>query len=64
MSKTPVTILQTGRCRVCGCTDRRPCQLLEPFRPCGWANVSHTLCDNPRCLAEVPLEVIEREVWP
>lgn len=31
-----------GVCRVCRCTDQKPCLTL--FGPCAWANPSRTLC--------------------
>ncbi|HTQ41802.1 MAG TPA: hypothetical protein VMI75_03525 [Polyangiaceae bacterium] len=34
-------LVVAGRCSVCGCTDREPCDM-----PCGWANAEHTLCTN------------------
>lgn len=34
-----------GRCRICGCTERRACS-----PPCSWANARHDLCSNPNCV--------------
>jgi hypothetical protein len=50
---------QRGVCRVCGCTDAKPCRMVEhPEAPiagqqivsCAWADETHTLCTNPACL--------------
>jgi len=63
--------LQSGVCRVCGCTDNSPCAIEPPlemeFDPtqrigCWWIDARRTLCSNPNCLAVVPLEQIEREL--
>jgi hypothetical protein len=32
---------QSGRCRVCRCTHREPCN-----PPCSWDNLEHTLCST------------------
>lgn len=42
---------EAGRCRICGCTDDQACTDAHPHRTCGWADPTHTLCDNPDCLA-------------
>lgn len=56
-------IAPAGRCRVCDCTDDFACLVEgerddpEGARSCGWADETHTLCDNPVCLdtvAEAP----------
>lgn len=53
-------------CRICGCKDRNPCTWFETIdgvdaeRVCSWLDFDHTLCTNPRCVAMVPLEVLER----
>ena len=47
-----------GVCRVCGCTDAKPCQLLpystspakQPVLTCSWTDQTKTLCTNPDCL--------------
>lgn len=48
-----------GVCRVCGCTDVLPCVVeVNDFHPeglCAWLDEAHTLCSNPRCVAEVPV---------
>jgi hypothetical protein len=57
------------KCRVCGCTEFAPCQLVvvghddqgqaDPIlQPCGWVDFDHTLCSNLRCVAEIPLDVL------
>jgi len=38
---------QEGTCRICGCTDDRACD-----EPCTWTDTSHTLCNNPDCVAK------------
>ncbi len=38
-----------GKCRICGCTEKNPC-ITETDKPCGWANDTRTLCNNPICL--------------
>lgn len=83
--------LKSGTCRICGCTELRPCRLLirsegeieittqlsyiaspreeESLRPderiegCKWVNAEATLCSNPRCVAEVPLEELVPMVY-
>jgi hypothetical protein len=68
-----------GECRICGCTEVKPCRFLDPDYPealdpediledqapeltCYWVDACRTLCSNPRCLAVIPLETIEREI--
>jgi hypothetical protein len=55
----PVALVapERGRCRICSCTDNRACLVatgsageFDDRRACGWADPTHTLCDNPRCL--------------
>ena len=48
-----------GRCRVCGCSNDRPCEL-EDGMPCAWVDLEKTLCCNPRCVALVPLADLEQ----
>lgn len=43
------------KCRICGCTEDRAC--VTGGRPCGWADHTKTLCDNPACLAEARREI-------
>jgi hypothetical protein len=54
---------QPGVCRVCRCTEHRAC-LIETLgiddpgkRPCGWADHTRTLCDNPECITEAKREL-------
>jgi hypothetical protein len=58
-------LLTPGRCRVCGCTELKPCQIRTDdagFCPCWWVDKAHTLCSNPRCIAVIPLSEIELEL--
>ena len=51
---------KAGTCRVCGCTDEKPCRMLPDPIPiagqnlttCAWADGSRTLCTNPKCLRQ------------
>lgn len=51
---------QRGRCRVCGCTEDRACDLGAGFH-CWWVDEAHTLCSSPKCVAVVPLAELEQE---
>lgn len=45
---------EPGRCKICGCTEDAACIESDDGAwdgPCGWADGSCTLCDNPDCLA-------------
>jgi hypothetical protein len=47
--------IEHGRCRSCGCTEDAACVQSDNGEwdgPCGWADSSQTLCDNPDCLAK------------
>lgn len=62
--------LQSGVCRVCGCTEQRACivqwgpgESLDTVKACWWIDAKRTLCSNPKCVAAVPLEQIEREIF-
>jgi hypothetical protein len=48
-----------GKCRVCGCTDARPC-LIGDAQTCSWFDKDHTLCDNLDCIAEVTIGELEQ----
>lgn len=51
----------TERCRVCGCTELRPCiggGDGNPVEFCSWFDYEETLCTNLRCIAETPLETL------
>lgn len=54
------------RCRVCGCTYDRPCFIANEqiegdgrLLTCSWVDAAHTLCSNPKCVAEIPLAELE-----
>lgn len=57
---------ESGKCRVCGCTDLQPCVVGggkgNPVEFCLWLDAEHTLCSNPRCIAVTPLSVLEQIV--
>jgi hypothetical protein len=54
------------RCRVCGCTQVRPCMTGggdgSPVEFCAWLDADHTLCSNIRCIAQVSLADLEAMV--
>lgn len=58
------SILQTGKCRICGCTDEKPCVDQDGNVVCAWLDAAHTLCDNLECLAQVPMCELEKMVAP
>lgn len=37
--------LKAGTCRICSCTEEKPCK-----PPCSWTDRSETLCSNPKCV--------------
>ncbi|MEJ7831298.1 MAG: hypothetical protein WKF79_00145 [Nocardioides sp.] len=48
-------MIRPGMCRVCGCTENRPCSIPagKASQTCGWVpNSDRTLCDNPDCVAK------------
>ena len=54
-----------GACRICGCTALDPCVLIGAAEGlgvetmnCGWLDEDRTLCSNPVCVAEVPLDLL------
>jgi hypothetical protein len=57
---------ESGKCRVCGCTDLKPCAIGgghgNPVEFCWWLDIEHTLCSNPRCIAVTPVSVLEKIV--
>ena len=72
-------ILESGKCRVCGCTELNPCifaddpypQLRDAFNlnaeaelTCAWMDAERTLCTNVRCIALTPLAVLEGLMVP
>jgi len=52
-------LVETEKCRVCGCSKLRPCLLFvapgSPLVPCAWLDFDHTLCTNPLCVGAIPL---------
>jgi hypothetical protein len=49
--------LKPGQCRVCGCTERKPCAIEfidddgeTAAVSCTWVDPARTLCSNPNCL--------------
>ena len=46
--------VQRGVCRICGCTETKPCllQLIwgGALIACSWNNAARTLCTNPKCI--------------
>lgn len=70
-ARPPAAQPERGRCRVCGCDDDHACVDLVPIlkgsdqcRNCSWADHTHTLCDNPACLAAVAAPELERASAP
>jgi hypothetical protein len=59
-------LVETEKCRVCGCTELRPCLFSvgqgNPLMPCSWLDLDHTLCTNPRCVGAVPLAELDEMV--
>lgn len=57
------TVPQPGTCRICHCTEDRACAVevpghgMQSERPCGWADSTRTLCDNPACITEAKREI-------
>jgi hypothetical protein len=53
-----------GKCRVCGCSELRPClyqeQQGEPLIACSWIDLERTLCSNFRCIAVIPFDELVR----
>lgn len=50
--------LKPGQCRVCGCTERKPCAINFVDQDgeaaavaCIWIDTARTLCSNPTCVA-------------
>lgn len=63
-SSRPRAVATPGTCRVCGCTEANPCvgRYVNPEKgeieqfACAWLDAARTLCTNPRCVAEIPLD--------
>jgi hypothetical protein len=57
-----------GVCRVCGCTEEKPCWLewndIDPAEPCAWLDPGHTICTNPACIAVTPLSLLMEICFP
>lgn len=52
-------VLASGKCRICGCTQTTPCTVPideDELGSCWWMDAGKTLCSNPHCVAEVPIE--------
>jgi hypothetical protein len=52
-------VLESGKCRVCGCTEMRACAIAAgdgQLTACWWVDQAHTLCSNPPCIAGIPLD--------
>ncbi|HZP33937.1 MAG TPA: hypothetical protein VFB23_11315 [Candidatus Acidoferrales bacterium] len=52
-------VLTPGTCRICGCTERNACHIQvgnAEFVGCYWVDAGKTLCSNPECVAQVPLD--------
>ena len=63
----PSTVIQPGKCRVCGCTETTPCIYLhndEHLTPCGWMDAERTLCTNLHCVGATPLADLEAMAIP
>lgn len=58
----------SGTCQICGCTDVMPCAVevnrVNPDGVCSWMDEAHTLCSNPMCVAEVPMQTLLDIVFP
>jgi hypothetical protein len=56
----PLGLVEQERCRICGCGELSACIAIRGpegrTRNCSWADDSHTLCDNPDCLAKAGLD--------
>lgn len=52
-------LVAVERCRICGCTNELPCiwnDIGGDQNICDWFDIDHTLCTNPRCIAQIPLD--------
>jgi hypothetical protein len=51
-----------GKCRVCGCSELRPCMSEggdgNPVQFCSWFDLEETLCTNLPCIGATPLETL------
>lgn len=52
-------IIESGKCRVCGCTELSPClsggEDGNPMEKCAWIDRAETLCSSLGCIAVMPL---------
>lgn len=52
-------IFESGKCRVCGCTELNPCLSGggdgNPMEACAWMDRARTLCSSLNCVAVIPL---------
>jgi hypothetical protein len=52
-------IVLRGVCRVCGCTETKPCHVYQGndcWGGCAWIDRDRTLCSNILCIARVPMD--------
>lgn len=60
MTKKIIAAGDPGKCRVCGCSELKPCLFQfrpgEPLMACSWIDAGRTLCSNLQCIAQVPLD--------
>jgi hypothetical protein len=53
-------VIIPGTCRICGCTEDKPCIDGENGLPCCWVDAGRTLCDNLQCIARVSIAELEQ----
>jgi hypothetical protein len=62
-------VLRPGTCRFCGCTESHACIFPDPdsdnprdpnLLTCWWIDPAKTVCSNPHCVAQMPIEELER----
>jgi len=53
---------QSGKCRICGCTEDNACVFAWPSDEhayervaCAWFDADRTLCTNPKCIGKVTI---------
>lgn len=60
MSGRIIAPASPGKCRVCSCSQLKPCLIQiaqgEPLAACSWIDFDHTLCSNFRCIGAIPLD--------
>lgn len=52
--------LNRGRCRYCGCTDRRGCE--SSIVGCWWMDRAHTVCSNLDCVRKATSDQLRLDV--